>query len=105
MKDAKQFLEDLKVDQELDQALGAAIADISSEEDAAAARVEAITAFAREHGYQFEAEDLSFQDATNREVSDEQLEMAAGGAPKCLGSARCFVGYKCPAESMQWSPE
>ena len=66
----KAFLEKVKSDTELQEKLKAA------------ASPEAAVAIAREAGFAISAEDLqSMQSTTKLEVSDEELEGAAGGAP------------------------
>ena len=66
----KAFLEKVKSDTELQEKLKAA------------ASPEAAVAIAQEAGFAISAEDLqSMQSTTKLEVSDEELEGAAGGAP------------------------
>ncbi|MDO4502195.1 MAG: Nif11-like leader peptide family RiPP precursor [Coriobacteriia bacterium] len=94
MKDAKQFLADLQEDKDLAQAfeaLGPTIEEaVSKAKDPEVASIEAVTAFAAEHGYQFEAEELALQTATNREVTDEDLAAIAGGT-----KGPCNLDYWC----------
>ncbi|MDO4503450.1 MAG: Nif11-like leader peptide family natural product precursor [Coriobacteriia bacterium] len=94
MKDAKQFLTDLKQDPELAKALEELAPQVeeaaSKSDDPAAARAESLAAFAKEHGYEFDPEELSLASATNREVDDDALQAVAGG-----GRGWCFADYAC----------
>ncbi|MDO4503314.1 MAG: Nif11-like leader peptide family natural product precursor [Coriobacteriia bacterium] len=116
MKDAQQFLADIRQDKDLAAELEALASSMKeqpvSEEDHRAADLEALAAFAREHGYQFEAEDLALQTATNREVDDALLDTASGGREdwclldyacaftfmSCFASNECTVGNVCNNE-------
>ncbi|MDO4503315.1 MAG: Nif11-like leader peptide family natural product precursor [Coriobacteriia bacterium] len=109
MKDAQQFLADIRQDKDLAAELEALATRMkeqpTSEEDHQAADLEALVAFAREHGYQLEAEDLALQTATNREVDDAQLDtVSGGGRGSCmfkfgciLSLMNCFISDECSA--------
>ncbi|MDO4503452.1 MAG: Nif11 family protein [Coriobacteriia bacterium] len=93
MKDAKQFLTDLKEDIELAKALEELtpqVEEAAKADDPAAARAEILAAFAKEHGYELDPEELSLASATNREVDDKTLSDVAGG-----GRGWCFANYAC----------
>ncbi|MDO4503451.1 MAG: hypothetical protein Q4D06_09825 [Coriobacteriia bacterium] len=94
MKDAKQFLADLKNNTELARAfeeLAPQVEEaVAKADDPAAARAESLAAFAKEHGYELDSEELSLASATNREVDEDALKAVAGG-----GRGWCFANYAC----------
>ncbi|MDO4502191.1 MAG: Nif11 family protein [Coriobacteriia bacterium] len=95
MKDAKQFIEDLQKDVELAKALDALCEQmtekIQQSEDPNAMKLELLTAFAEEHGYELDPEELALATAKNREVDDEALSDVSGGS----GLRTCLVNYAC----------
>ncbi|MDO4503312.1 MAG: Nif11-like leader peptide family natural product precursor [Coriobacteriia bacterium] len=94
MKNTKQFLEDLQQDKDLAAALEALAPELEEKyaqvEDAAAAQLEAIVSFAKEHGYEVDPEELAMDAAANREVDDANLADIAGG-----GRGWCALNYTC----------
>lgn len=52
--------------------------------------LEATARFAKQKGYEFEAEDLTHAKAAIREISDDELDQIAGG-----GAQMCAVNYGC----------
>ncbi|MDO4502539.1 MAG: Nif11-like leader peptide family natural product precursor [Coriobacteriia bacterium] len=94
MKDAKQFVADLKEGKELAAAFEALAPEIEAKAagaaDPEAVKLEVLAAFAKEHGYEFDPEELAVQAATNREVDDSALETVAGG-----GRGYCDLNYGC----------
>ncbi|MDO4503424.1 MAG: Nif11 family protein [Coriobacteriia bacterium] len=94
MKDVKQFIQDLQEDKDLATAFEALAPELEEKfaqaEDAAAAKVEAVVAFAKERGYEVDPEELAVAMATNREVDDDALAAVAGG-----GRGWCMADYGC----------
>lgn len=111
MNNAKDFLNDLKEDKALAEALEKAISEAActSKEEA----LEATVRFAAEKGYAFEPEELTLAEAADREVSDEELDAVASGAGifcwwdyscyvtmhhdqnSCKVDSACFADHKC----------
>ena len=72
------FLEKVKSDAELQEKLKAS------------ADANAVVAIAKEAGFSITAEDIQSMQSSTVELSDEELEIAAGGKyTDCLGSGAC----------------
>lgn len=73
MKNAEQFLKDLKENRELAEGLTEVLASAETEDEA----LEKIVGFANENGYEVRKEELNIKQST--ELSDEELELVSGG--------------------------
>lgn len=99
MKNAKDFMEDIKGNTELAMELQKYIneSECKSDEDA----FEATARFARKNGYEAEAEDLSLAIARTRSLSDDELDSIAGGGQTCFSDYSCYYVYKHDTDSSE----
>ena len=94
MKDFKQFKFDLLVDESLRQALKEALGTDNIE--LPAERFDEIHSFAAARGYDFTVEDVSFDAAACRDLSEEELALVnAGGYADLINFDSCEQNFAC----------
>lgn len=94
MKKAKDFLKALEENKDLARELDKKLAESGCGSDEAA--LDATVLFAKEKGYEFEAEELSMAKASKRSMSDDELDGITGGNDFCFGDYACpFIYNKC----------
>ena len=88
MNKAREFFEFLKENEELAKELKEKLSAVS--ETDAEAQAELIAEFAKEKGFEFEAEDLTALKAESRPVSDDELKEVSGGWEWCALNLYCL---------------
>ena len=102
MKDFQKLKKDLIINEELRQALKKVLR--SDNIEVPAERYGEIVSFGAEHGYEFTEEDIHYDRASNRDLSEEELKLvSAGGITDymqydfCNHDYYCYLDFGCDA--------
>ena len=110
MNNFQELKKDLIKNEELRQALKKALG--SDNIEVPAERYAEIVAFGAEHGYEFTEEDIHFDHAANRDLSEDELKLVSAGGwadlvqhdNTCDHDYYCYLDFGCDVSQRVYRP-